>query len=247
VAGKESTRSRAAGPLAFETVHRGRVYEQVLRQIQEQISSGRLKPGDKLPPERELAERFQVSRSSIRDAIQALQVLRLVRSRQGGGTAVCEISAESLVSPLSQALSGKQELVTELMEARKMIEPALAARAAVKATEEEIGRLEDLLRRQEERTRRGEPIIEEDSDFHYTIALAARNSVVRRMVDMLMDLLRETRARGMQVPGRPARSLAGHRRVVAAIRRRDPRAAQAAMLRHIREIEQILMRIARPP
>jgi GntR family transcriptional repressor for pyruvate dehydrogenase complex len=247
VARNESTRSRAAGPLAFETVHRGRVYEQVLRQIQEQISSGRLKPGDKLPPERELAERFQVSRGSIRDAIQALQVLRLVRSRQGGGTAVCEISAESLVSPLSQALAGKQELVTELIEARKMIEPPLAARAAVNATVEEIARLEDLLRRQEERTRRGEPIIEEDSDFHYTIALAARNSVVRRMVDMLMDLLRETRARGMQVPGRPERSLAGHRRVVAAIRRRDPRAAQAAMLRHIREIEQILMRIARPP
>ncbi|HET7787965.1 MAG TPA: FadR/GntR family transcriptional regulator [Myxococcales bacterium] len=233
---------RTADPLAFETIHRGRVYEQVLRQIQQQIASGRLKPGDKLPPERVLAQRFQVSRSSIRDAIQALQTLRLVRSRQGGATAVCEISADSLVSPLSQALKENQGLVAELMEARKMIEPVLAARAAANATDLDVARLEDVLRRQAEKMRRGEPIIEEDSEFHYAIAVAARNSVVQRMVDMLMDLLRENRVRGMQGPGRPQRSLAGHRRVVDAIRRRDARAAQAAMLRHIREIEQILMR-----
>jgi GntR family transcriptional regulator, transcriptional repressor for pyruvate dehydrogenase complex len=218
----------------------------VLRQIQEQIASGRLKPGDKLPPERVLAQRFQVSRSSIRDAIQALQTLRLVRSRQGGATAVCEISADSLVSPLSRALK-QQGLVAELMEARKMIEPLLAARAATNATDQDVARLEDVLRRQAEKMRRGEPIIEEDSEFHYAIAVAARNGVVQRMVDMLMDLLRENRIRGMQGPGRPQRSLAGHRRVVDAIRRRDARAAQAAMLRHIREIEQILMRAAPQP
>ena len=232
---------RTSDPLAFETVHRGRVYEQVLEQIRQQIASGRLKPGDKLPSERELAERFRVSRSSVRDAIQALQTLRLVRSRQGGGTAVCEISAESLSSPLAQALAGREGLVAELIEARKMIEPPLAARAALNATDEEIARLEELLRRQKEKMRRGEPIIEEDSDLHYTIALAARNTVVRRMVDLLMDLLRESRARNMQVAGRAQRSLAGHRRIVAAIRRRDPRAAQAAMLRHICEIERILI------
>ncbi|MGE5048980.1 MAG: FadR/GntR family transcriptional regulator [Deltaproteobacteria bacterium] len=238
------SRSRTADALAFESVHRGRVYEQVLRQIQEQIATGRLKPGDKLPPERVLAQRFQVSRSSIRDAIQALQVMRLVRSRQGGATAVCEVSADSLVSPLSQVLQDTHGLVAEMMEARKMIEPLLAARAAANATDGDVARLDDVLRRQEEKMRRGEPIIEEDTDFHYAIAVAARNSVVQRMVDMLMDLLRESRVRGMQGPGRPERSLAGHRRVVDAIRRRDPRAAQAAMLRHIREIEKILMRAA---
>lgn len=246
MARKPGSRSRTDA-LAFETVHRGRVYEQVLRQIQEQIASGRLKPGDKLPPERVLAQRFQVSRSSIRDAIQVLQTSRLVRSRQGGATAVCEISADALVSPLSQVIKDTHGLVAELMEARKMIEPLLAARAAANATDEDVARLEDVLRRQAEKMRRGEPIIEEDSDFHYAIAVAARNSVVRRMVDMLMDLLRESRVRGMQGPGRPARSLAGHKRVVDAIRRRDPRAAHAAMLRHIREIEKILMRVAEKP
>jgi GntR family transcriptional repressor for pyruvate dehydrogenase complex len=247
MARNEGSGSRTLDPLAFETVQRGRVHEQVLRQIQEQIATGRLRPGDKLPPERELAKQFRVGRSSVRDAIQALQVMRLVRSRQGGGTTVCEISADSLVAPLSQALAGQRDLVSELLEARKMIEPPLAARAATNATQEEIDRLEEVLRRQAEKTRRGEPVIEEDSEFHYTIAVAARNSVVRRMVDLLMDLLRESRARGIQNRGRLERSLLGHRRVVAAIRRRDPRAAHAAMLQHIREIEQILMRVAPGP
>ncbi|HTO95517.1 MAG TPA: FadR/GntR family transcriptional regulator [Myxococcales bacterium] len=238
---------RNADPLAFETVQRGRVYEQVLKQLQEQIASGRLKSGDRLPPERELADRFKVSRSSVRDAIQALQVMGLVRSRQGEGTLVCEISADSLAGPLSRALADRQGLIAELIEARKILEPPLAARAAANATPEEVARLEEILGRQEEKMRRSEPILEEDSDFHYTIALAARNSVVRRMVDLLMDLLRESRSRGMQRPGRPARSLAGHRRVLAAIRAHDPRAAAAAMLRHIREIERILMKVDPQP
>ena len=226
--------------LPFSTVGRHRVYEELVRQVQESIAAGRLKPGDKLPPERALAERFRVSRSSVRDAIRALQLMGLVRSRQGGGTTVCELSAESLVAPLSKALAAREELVEELLEARKLIEPALAARAAALATPEEVAKLAAILERQREKTRRDQPILEEDSDFHYTIALAARNGVVRRMVDLLMDLLRESRMRGMQVPGRPQRSLAGHRRVLLAIQRRDPRAAHAAMLRHLREIEEVI-------
>jgi len=70
--------------LPLESVHRGRLYEQVLRQFQQLIASGQLKPGDKLPPERELGRRFQVSRSSVQDAIHALQLMGLVRSKQGG-------------------------------------------------------------------------------------------------------------------------------------------------------------------
>ncbi len=227
-------------PLAFSTVGRHRVYEVLVKQIQDSIVNGKLKPGDKLPPERALAEQFHVSRSSVRDAIRSLQLMGLVRSRQGGGTTVCQVTPESVVAPLSRALFARDELVAELLEARKVIEPALAARAAELATTQEVAKLAAILERQREKTRRGEPIIEEDSDFHYTIALAARNTVVRRMVDLLMDLLRESRARGMRVPGRPQRSLAGHHRVLIAIRRRNPKAAHAAMLRHLREIEEVI-------
>ena len=97
----------------FEAVRRTKVYEQVAKQIQTLISDGLLKPGDKLPPERELAETFQVSRSSLRDAIRALEMLGLVEPRQGEGTVVRDISAEALVSPLASMLVHKRELVAE--------------------------------------------------------------------------------------------------------------------------------------
>jgi GntR family transcriptional repressor for pyruvate dehydrogenase complex len=123
-----------------------------------------------------------------------------------------------------------------------MIEPALAARAAANATPAEIAELEEILRRQAEKNRRGEPAIEEDSEFHYAIALAARNGVVLRVLDVLMDMLRESRARSLQVPGRPDRSYAGHRRILLAIKRRDGAAAETAVKKHLKEIEEIVMR-----
>lgn len=83
--------------------------------------------------------------------------------------------------------------------------------------------------------------IEEDTQFHYCIALAADNSVLLRIVDVLMDMLRETRQRSLQTSGRPQKSLAGHRRILAALKRRDPGASESAMLRHLEEIENIVL------
>jgi GntR family transcriptional repressor for pyruvate dehydrogenase complex len=222
-------------------VRAGRRYEQVAAQIQGLIVSGTLKPGDRLPPERELAVKFGVGRSSLRDAIRTLEVMGIVESRHGSGTVVRDLSTDSLVVPLASVLAHKRGLVAELLDVRRMIEPALAARAAANATEEELSRLEDILRRQAEKVRRGERSIEEDSEFHYTIALAARNSVVLKVLDVLMDLLRESRARSLQVPGRPDRSYAGHRRILRAIKRRDGPAAEAAVRKHLKEIEEIVV------
>jgi GntR family transcriptional regulator, transcriptional repressor for pyruvate dehydrogenase complex len=240
---RSARRERAAEPLsAFEAIRpRRRVYEEVASQIQRLIADGKLQPGDRLPAERDLAETFRVSRSSVRDAIRTLELMGLLEPRQGEGTVVRDLTPDSLVIPIATVLLRKRELVGELLDVRKMLEPALAGRAAQRASAEDIDRLESILRRQEEKTRRGEPAVEEDSEFHYAIALAARNGVVRRVLDVLMDLLRESRARSLQVRGRPERSLAGHRRILRAIRRREPKAAEAAVRRHLEEIEGILL------
>src|SRR5271167_2168984 len=121
----------------FEVVRRNKVYEVVAKQI-ERLVQEKLKPGDKLPSERELAEMLQVSRSSIRDAIRGLELMGLVEPRQGAGTIVREISAESLVNPFASALKHKQVVVGELLDFRKMLEPPLAGRAATNASPEEI-------------------------------------------------------------------------------------------------------------
>jgi GntR family transcriptional repressor for pyruvate dehydrogenase complex len=231
-----------AAPADFTAVRRGRVYEEVVRQIQDFVASGKLKAGDRLPPERELARRFEVSRSSLRDAIRTLELVGLLRSRQGEGTVVCDVSPDALLAPLSTMVVRKRELVAELIDVRRMIEPGLAARAARFATPEQIARLEDVLHRQRMRMERDEPAVEEDTEFHYGIALAAQNSVVRKIVDVLMDLLRDSREHGLQVPGRLKRSLRGHRRILRAIRMRDARAAEAAMRQHLREIEDVVVK-----
>jgi GntR family transcriptional repressor for pyruvate dehydrogenase complex len=226
---------------SVEAIRRPRLCDEVARQLQELIQAGRLKPGDRLPPERDLVRRFQVSRGSVRDALRMLEVVGLVRSRQGEGTVVQELSADSLVTPLSAALVPKRELLAELLELRRIVEPAFAARAAARATPQAIASMEDVLRRQRERSRRHESTIEEDSEFHYLVATASGNAVVNRVVDLLMDLMRESRARSLQVDGRLERSLEGHTRILRAIRRRSPKAAEKAMRRHLVEIERLLL------
>jgi GntR family transcriptional repressor for pyruvate dehydrogenase complex len=224
----------------FETVRKNKVYEEVARQI-ERLILKKLKPGDKLPSERELAEALDVSRSSIRDAIRGLELMGLVEPRQGAGTIVREVSTDNLVNPFAGILKQKQALVGELLDFRKMLEPPLAARAATHASADEISEMEEILQRQEKRLSRGETTIAEDAEFHYSVALASGNSVVLKVLDILMDLLRDSRERSLQVEGRPQKSLAGHRRILAAIKHHDAEAAKAAMRRHIEDVEEIVL------
>jgi GntR family transcriptional repressor for pyruvate dehydrogenase complex len=226
--------------LGLEAIPRNRVYTKVAAQLQAHILN-KLKPGDMLPPERELVKRFGVSRSSIRDAIRSLEAVGLLEPRQGVGTVVRDLSSDAVVNPVAGALLQKRRVINELLDVRMIIEPALARRAALHASAEQIDEMQEILSRQEEKTRRGELATEEDSAFHYTIALAADNSVMLKLANVLMDLLRETRERSLQVGGRPQKSLAAHRRILAALKKGDAAAAEAATRRHLLEIERIVL------
>jgi len=224
----------------FEIIRRNKVYEEVAKQI-ERLILKKLKPGDKLPSERELAETLRVSRSSIRDAIRGLELMGLVEPRQGAGTIVRETSVEALVNPFANALKHRKEMVSELLDFRRMLEPPLAARAATHASADEVSEMEEILERQEAKQGQGDAAVAEDTEFHYSIALASGNGVVLKVLDIVMDLLRETRERSLQVEGRPQKSLAGHRRILAAIQRHDAEAAKSAMRRHIEDVEEIVL------
>jgi GntR family transcriptional regulator, transcriptional repressor for pyruvate dehydrogenase complex len=216
------------------------VYSEVAKQLQTRIIN-HLKPGDMLPPERELVHRFGVSRGSIRDAIRSLEAVGLLEPRQGVGTVVREVPEDALVSPMASVLLKKRKVISELLEVRNIIEPALARRAALYASPEQIAEMQATLSRQEEKVRRGQPATDEDSAFHYTLALAADNSRMMKLVQVLMDLLRETRERSLEGDGRAQRSLAGHHRILAALQSRDASAAEEAMLRHLSEIRKIVL------
>src|SRR5271157_778397 len=140
--------------VGFETIPRNRVYQEVARQLERRITE-ELKSGDLLPPERELVQMLGVSRGSVRDAIRSLQVMGLLEPRQGIGTVVRDPGA-SPANPLAAALLQRQKTVEELLDVRKMIEPALAGRAALHATPVELAEMEQILLRQAAKIDRGE-------------------------------------------------------------------------------------------
>jgi GntR family transcriptional repressor for pyruvate dehydrogenase complex len=224
----------------LETIPRNKVYQEVARQLERRIKE-ELKPGDLLPPERELAQMLGVSRSSVRDAIRTLELMGLLEPRQGIGTVVCS-PASAPANPLAAALVEKRKMIADLLDVRRMIEPPLARRAALHVSRDEITDMEDILQRQEAKVLVGDLGIEEDSEFHYAIALASDNGAVLKVVDVLMNLLRETRERSLQVEGRQEKSLAGHRRILSALQQGDAAAAEAAMRRHLQEVENIVLK-----
>jgi len=218
-----------------------RIYQEIVRQVKGMIAEGRLKSGDQLPPERDLAEKFVVSRTSVREALRALESLGLVEIRPGEGTFVREVSVESLIEPLALVMVSQREAIAELFEARQMIEPTLAALAARRATPEELSEMDRILEAQAKEVAAGRTGLEQDAEFHAAIGAAAHNRAITRIAHAVMDLLRQSREESLNTPGRPDRSHNDHRRVLAAIRNRDEPAARQAMIEHLQAVEALVL------
>ncbi len=230
--------------MALRAVKTKRIHEEIVAQIREQLAEGRWKPGDRLPSERELSKDFQVSRASVREAIRTLESLGLVTIRTGEGTHVASGHAFPL-SPLVSALLQQKEALLDIFEARKTIEPEIAALAAKRATPDEIRQMEEILEEQARQIAGGATGVDADTAFHSFLTQSTKNKVFLRLNDAIVDSLRETRERSLNTPGRPARSLAGHREILKAIRAKDPVGARRAMRKHLTAIERNVLRSAR--
>ncbi|MGB3096580.1 MAG: FadR/GntR family transcriptional regulator [Candidatus Deferrimicrobiaceae bacterium] len=224
----------------FKPVKKTRVYEEIVAKIKDMLEKGRLKSGDQLPGERELSEVFQVSRSSVREALRTLETQGHLESRQGDGTYIASKPVESLVNPLASVIFSEKDSQMELFEMRRLIEPQLAYLAAERATQEEIAMMEQALILQEEAIARGETGTDVDKSFHYIMAKATKNKVLLRLTDSMRDLLAESRDKYLQVEGRPGKSISRHRQVLDAIKARDGELAAQVMLEHVVDIEECL-------
>ena len=218
-----------------------RIYEEIVRQIKSMIGEGRLKSGDQLPPERDLADKFVVSRTSVREALRALESLGLVEIRPGEGTFVREASIESLVEPLALLMVSQREAIAELFEARRVLEPSLAALAAERATPEEIQEMERILDDQGREVAAGRTGLAQDAQFHAAMGAAAHNRAITRITHAIMDLLTQSREESLNTPGRATRSHEDHRRILDAVHRRDAEAARRAMIEHIEAVEGLVV------
>ena len=224
----------------LEPVKSVRIYEDIVRQVKGLIADGHLKSGDRLPPERDLAERFRVSRTSVREALRSLQSRGLIEIRAGEGAFVRDVSVEALIEPLALVILPYREAVGELFEARRLLEPAIAAMAARRASREEIAEMERILAEQAREVAHGRTGMAQDSALHAAIAQSAHNRAIVRIVSALVDLLAQSREESLHTPGRPTRSHQDHRRILQAIRRRDEAGARRAMLEHLTAVEKLV-------
>src|SRR5262245_16311874 len=226
---------------SLEPVRSTRIYAEIVRQIRSLIADGHLKSGDRLPPERDLAERFRVSRTSVREALRALESTGLVEIRAGEGAFVRQVSVESLIEPLAVVILAQRGTSTGLYGARRVLEPPIAALAARRATPDELGEMTRILDEQAAEVAAGRTGLAQDAAFHTAVGHSAHNRAITRIVSALMDLLTQTREDSLHTPGRPQRSHQDHRRVLTAIQSRDSEAARQAMLDHLVAVEQLVM------
>ena len=222
----------------FSGIKKLRVHEQIVERVRERIVKGDLNPGDRLPSERNFAETFKVSRNSVRDAFLTLQLMGLVESRHGDGVYITRVTPESLVAPLAAIVATKKELVAELMDARKVLEPPIARFAAKRATPDDIKDMERALKEQEQRAKEGGSVGESDYAFHYAIALATKNEVVVLVINHIIDLLKESSADWSDE--RTKSSIEGHHTILLAIEEHDEERARNAMLAHLQEIDTMI-------
>lgn len=229
----------------FKPVKKTRVYEEIVAKIKDMIEKGRFKSGDQLPVERELAEVFRVSRSSVREALRSLESQGFLESRQGNGTYIASQPVESLVNPLASVIFSEKDGQSELFEMRRVLEPQLAYLAAERATPDDIQTLEKILDMQARETAKGETATDVDKNFHYMLAKASKNRFLLRLTDNIMDLLVESRDKYLQVEGRPENSVIRHRQVLDAIKAGDSEGAARIMRDHLMDIESSLFPAAK--
>lgn len=222
--------------IVFTPVKSAKVYEQVIDQIKTMITSGELKKGDKLPPERELVEKFEVSRTSIREALRALQIIGLIECRQGGGNYIRESFEGNLIEPLSLMFVLQESRKEEILELRKVLEVETVSLAAAKITAEELKELKRIITEM-----KGKPTEEYnvrlDSEFHYLIAKASRNYLIISIltaVSSLMDsFIKEAREAILMKDENKETLIEHHEDIYEAIAARDSKKAAKVMGKHM--------------
>jgi GntR family transcriptional repressor for pyruvate dehydrogenase complex len=216
--------------------------DEAIDRIQQMISSGKLLPGQRLPSEKQLSEELGLSRNSLREAVKALELIRVLDVRRGDGTYVTSLEPSLLL----EAVTFVTDLHTDdsllgLLEARRVLEPASAELAAARATSEQIDALEVLAH---EMGRLGEEeLVAHDLAFHSAIAECAGNPYLKGLIDALSGKTVRVRMwRALTQEGAVRHTLDEHEAIVEAIRRRDPQLAHALVLAHIEGVERWLRR-----
>jgi len=230
---------RAGGNAVYKLVRTSRLYEQIVQQIEESILKGSLKAGDQLPAERELAIRFGVSRTAVREAVKALREKGLVEAYSGRGTFITDGTSQAVRQSFDLMVKiGQPEGSTDLAEVRSILEPEIAALAAERAEESDRATLREAVAVMDRSLKDADAYIEADLDFHLALAEAAANPLILSLIDSIVGLLREQRLRIFQVEGGPQRGQIHHKRILEGMEKRDAKMARDAMKAHLEQVRE---------
>ncbi|MBS3940907.1 MAG: FadR family transcriptional regulator [Actinobacteria bacterium] len=211
-------------------VARTALYERVAGWLLDYIAERGVAVGARLPTERALAERYDVSRASVRQALASLQAHGVLEIRHGDGIYLRRRPEERFAL---EALLDKRRHLPEVIEARSTLEVALAGLAAQRRTDADVRRIWQALEVMDADIGAGGIGAEGDKRFHGAVTAAAGNALLAELMDYLAALIHDTRIASLSQPGRPPRSSRQHRAIAAAIEAGDAAAAQAAMRTHI--------------
>jgi GntR family transcriptional repressor for pyruvate dehydrogenase complex len=233
--------------MAYQRVNQPRISDVIMAQLEAMILEGSLKPGQQLPPERELAIQFEVSRPSLREALQKLSAKGLIVSRQGGGSFVSESIGSSLVDPLTELLSTHPEAQYDLLEFRHALEGVSAYYAALRCTQADKQKLQSCFVNLQ--TAHDEKLFEQetkaDAEFHLAIAEASHNAVLLHTMRSLFTLLHKNIYSNLEsvYPKRDTRERIHnqHRVLLDAIVAEDPEKARNAAHDHLAFIEEAII------
>lgn len=224
----------------FEPFHQSRLYEQVVERIEKLIFDGQLKPGDRLPAERELSEQFAVSRTVIREAVKSLQEKGLVEIRPGIGTFIHNGMSHNIRQSLGRmVMIDKRHGLDNLTQVREIFEPEIAAIAAENATPEDIQALQAAISIMDEAMDDVDRYIIADHEFHLALARATKNVLIVDLIDSIVDLLREQRRHiFLAGSGGPRRGQQHHKRILEAVLNHDRAAARQHMMFHLQQVRE---------
>lgn len=224
----------------FQPVRRSRVYEDIVRQIQDLIADRHLHPGDRLSGERELADALSASRQSVREALRVLDYIGVVEVRPGEGTFVATTPPTPL-DPSLYSLFSERKFLLDLIEARRILEEGIVHLAARRATRDDLDAIEEFLKTREAELADGKHDVESDLAFHAMLAEATGNPVMLSAMRHLNEMWLQTREKTGRKDTSPHKALAYHRQILTAVRRRQPAAAWRLLRRHLEDVRAEIM------
>jgi GntR family transcriptional repressor for pyruvate dehydrogenase complex len=225
------------------TIPRTTLTAAAFEQLISHVVNGTWKAGDRIPPERDLCQQFGIARTSLREALKAMELVGMLDSRVGDGTFVCPRS-EFLSRPLLWAFTGTDHTeLQDIMEARTVIEENLAGFAAKRASAKDIAQIGDAVQAMRDCIAEGVSILEADMAFHLAVALAARNEVLKNAVQLLRNVMRQWLYYKVLIPNVAPTVLKRHEAIYRAIKEHDATAARNAMRRHLEQTMQLVTRV----